>query len=198
MVSITMLALMGCPPQQTPAPEDVDEPAVETPDEPEEPVEPDAPVDPVTRVDVDDDGNTIIMESPDGETQIHVSPDGSSTSITGDGTVVTIGQNQLPEGWPEFVPLMEGFTIVSSEILPEGQGMYVATEGLTPVDDVSAFYQALPDFETILNQDLSQEDTQVAIISMQKGEDMLTVQIISDLEKGVTVLQLSFNPGSPE
>ena len=92
LIAFTMLALMGCPPQQTPTPDDVDEPVVETPATTPETGTPAAPSTSLTPADssdastvVDSAGNSVIIESPDGDTTIRVSPDGSSTIITDDG-----------------------------------------------------------------------------------------------------------------
>lgn len=200
LIAFTMLALMGCPPQETPAPDDVDEPAVETPavDPAADPVvDPTTSMPPADSVDgavvTDDAGNSVVMESPDGETIIHVSPDGGSTIVTSDGTVVTSEMNALPEEWPEDFPIMEGFAIFETEILPDNEGIIVSTEGTLAVSEALAFYNDITGWEVVQMNDFTADGEELALLMMAQNEKSMAVQITVDPEKDLTVINMRFN-----
>jgi len=169
LVALTMFALMGCPPKDTPKP--VDE------------------IDSGTQSGQDD--VLPVAGGPD-DTAVAQTPDGQTT-VTPEGVVVTTGANALPAGWPADVPVMEGFTIVSTEENPAEKVMSVTSEGTVPLPDARAFYQALPGWQQDINKDFTLTGDNVQILTFVKEDLKLAVTIAKDESKNITVLVLAIS-----
>ena len=72
--------------------------------------------------------------------------DRAGLSATGDSSGVTSTTTGLPEGWPQDVPIMEGFTIRLGRIDAQGM-MSVSATGNVSLDDVVNFYSNLQGWE---------------------------------------------------
>jgi hypothetical protein len=58
------------------------------------------------------------------------------------GSVVTRTIGDIPENWPEDIPIMEGFSVVNGQESSQGM-MAILLTGAVPVDDVFKFYSSL-------------------------------------------------------
>jgi hypothetical protein len=72
--------------------------------------------------------------------------DRAGLSATGDSSGVTSTTTGLPDGWPQDVPVMEGFTIRLGKIDAQGM-MSVSATGDVSLDDVVNFYSNLQGWE---------------------------------------------------
>jgi len=169
LVALTMLALMGCPPKETPKP--VDE------------------VDSGTQSGQDE--ALPVAGGPDGADAAQT-PDGQ-TIVTPEGVVVTLGANALPAGWPADAPIMEGFTIVKSEENPAKKVISVTSEGTIPVSDARAFYEALPGWKQDIDKDFTISGENVQILTFARDDLKLAVTIAKNEERNVTVLVLAIS-----
>jgi len=107
----------------------------------------------------DEGGGTIKVTDKEGETEIEVTA-------------------TLPAGWPEDVPVMEGFTIIGSQsVTQQGEWKDVKTvqaSGDAPLEEISDFYSKLPGW--VLDENLpNMTSGERILLNFTKGDERLTV-----------------------
>ncbi len=128
LITLVFLCLTGCPPSapvDEPGPVgDADTSAAENGDSA-----------PVTSFE-DNDGTVIVTE--DGETVV-IGTDESTFQIT----------EGIPDGWPDSVPIMDGFEVTEGGIAsdPVTDNLSVTLLGDIPMLDAAEFYNNLPGWE---------------------------------------------------
>jgi hypothetical protein len=102
----------------------------------------------------------------------------------------------IPEGWPYYIPIMEGFTVRYGA--SDENGLRVGASGEVGMDEVKEFYQALPDWHLATERDRSGNETRnnigewvSSIFVITRGDESLTVNIFQ-LE-GMTSIDLLYN-----
>jgi hypothetical protein len=130
----------------------------------------------------DADGN-MVMKGPDGEV-ITADADGNMTMSGEDGeTTYTTGENaELPAGWPDFLALPGGSTLMASTTTTEG-GVKVGNitaelEGAVS-DAYEGFKSALEDegFEIGSDSFTESSDGDFASLSGDKGDQSVSITI---------------------
>jgi len=103
----------------------------------------------------------------------------------------------IPEGWPDYIPLIDGLTIRYSG--SDEAGMQLVAIGPVPQEDVESFYRNLPDWELEpprlvpdTREAPSDEEDVVTTTSFQltREEELLTVILVQNEDE--TILQLMY------
>lgn len=115
-----------------------------------------------------DDSGTVIIHLPDGSTVSHdYEKDMELTS-----------NEDLPEDWPNDVPIMPGFELVGEVFVMMDQKIFtLSAGGEVPPEEVEIYYKNLPGWE--FAQDVEIEgapDGSISFVMMQ-GSDSLTISI---------------------
>lgn len=160
----------------------------------------------IEKLEIDSNGNTVII-GEDGE-KVVISADGENTSVEitnedgdsiasidnngesfvvddGEGNVA-IGGTTLADGWPSQYPLPDGISIITSlRSVSEGEIAYMTQfEGDLSFDDVAAAMRAYGDSPTV-DQESELDGTQSLLLSFE-------------LDNGATVtVLLAHDAGSP-
>ncbi len=166
---LIMMVLMACQPKPAPQP---------------------GPPDNSTDADIESRDTEAESEEPEGveftigdeDEEVHVTysgEDAGSVVVTDESgeSVVTITK-EMPEGWPEDVPLMEGFTLQGGATAAESdehrEGLVVNAKGDVPLADVEAFYGDLPGW-TRVNVPTGTMGQDVLLVVLERGEEHLNV-----------------------
>jgi len=146
----------------------------------------------VTDVDLDSDGGTITVEGEDGEVieyEIDKEGDSGSMTITGeDGEVEIIyEEGQLPEGWPDDVPIMPGLSVEGgvSHVMDasDASSSTVVFSGDVTLEAVVDFYEDVDGWDSTTSFSMLDGEDPGFMIMLTQDERMLMVAGGMDDEK---------------
>lgn len=106
--------------------------------------------------------------------------------------------SDLPEGWPEDVPIMEGFTILEARVVESrndrSNRIDVTVQGDATFEEIIEFYRSLPGWSYSGDNASLVQNEDGFYISIVKGRDMLMIQGRFEEAIGQNVLVLSYIP----
>ncbi len=181
VIAIMMLSLLGCPPKPA-----GDGPAA-VKDQTTGPAGEGAGA----------DDKTVVIEGEEGKVEVTKSGEDETVTVVGkDGTTTIASSGSLPEGWPESIPIMPGFTVVSSvtgtQVEKVEVTMNVNAEGEVEIADVSKFYKELKDWKTDTEVPFSMVSEDALTLAFANGKEHLIV-IASKEKEGKTTLVLQYS-----
>ena len=126
-------------------------------------------------------------ENEGGGDNFTVDRDDETIVISDDeGSSLTV-RTELPEHWPEDIPIMDGFTVVSSsEVEDPGRGMAInvgATGDATPEEVVDFYTNNLPGWNLQGSMTQTMGDT-ASIMIFERDDEMLNVSYVLESEDG--------------
>ncbi len=105
------------------------------------------------------------------------------------------GAELIPEGWPEYIPIMSGFTVRFGG--SDEHGMRVGATGTAPLAEVRDYYLGLPDWRLGTERvqegesvDTNSEGAKGVLLIITRGEESLTINIFEN--DGRTSFQLFY------
>lgn len=120
-----------------------------------------------------------------------------STSDAGDSSP---DDELIPDGWPEYVPIMEGFKVnIGSQ---SRSVLTLVAFGEQPLDDVKEFYLNLPEWELTEDPRIierSEDDDTISdeeIYIFSRGYEMLMFKVYENEEQ--TVINLMYEDQTPD
>ncbi len=189
LITFAMLSMVGCPPKQpaeTPGPSGDGDPAAVQDDNGDADID----IDTDANGEADEDDETIVFEDEEGK--VSWTADGETVTVVdeSEGTTV-VSSSEIPEGWPDDIPIMDGFEARSSMETHGGEAadnsLVLAVEGDAEVKDVIEFYENLPGW--------SKKDGGIVMMSdvfgqtiLSKGDSTLSVQITKNDESTAIIL----------
>lgn len=126
-------------------------------------------------------------EDESGSESFTVDRDDDTIVISDDaGSSLTV-RTELPENWPDDIPIMDGFTIVSSsEVEDPDRGMAInvgASGDATPEEVVDFYSNNLPGWN--LQSSMTQQMAQTAVVMIfQRDTEMLNITYVLGSEDG--------------
>jgi len=104
------------------------------------------------------------------------------------------GQELIPEGWPDYVPIMSGFAVRFGA--SDENGLRVVATGVASTQEVREFYQSLPGWKvgsetaagTVGGE--SEDDPAYVEFTITMGDESVAVRIIKGEER--TTFQLQY------
>lgn len=133
------------------------------------------------------------IESQAGDgAKVDIGQDGTFEIETEEGSY-SAGTGEVPEGWPDDVPLPDGLEIVTGSNLGNDAERITSVIGTTDEspDAVAAFYEeALSDWEEASSMDSNADGASFRSVSYTSGERTLQLTISEDAE-GVTTLSVT-------
>jgi hypothetical protein len=105
-------------------------------------------------------------------------------------------EDLLPEGWPEYVPIMEGFQVnITSR---NNETMNVVAFGKVPLDEVREFYLNLPEWELVEEPEVidstpdDNTDNGEEAYIFNRGTEKLMIKLWEDNENDRTIINLIY------
>jgi hypothetical protein len=185
IIAFFVLFAAACQPTQqssTPAEENSEQPSAvqETPDETSET--------PTASGEEAEDETTGDEEEKSEDESITVDKEDNGTVVIsdGEGSTVTMTSN-LPENWPQDVPVMDGFTVMHSSVIQDPSkevAINVSASGdATPEEVIDYYTNHLPgwDLQGTMTQQIG--DT-ACVMVFQRDDEMLNISYILASEDG--------------
>jgi hypothetical protein len=165
-------------PQDTPVPEEptqvADTPDTATPETPEQPTE---PVD-STSITPDEEGTTVVVDESGETVVVTNSPDGGATTYDPNtGTTVTVNA-EIPEEWPEDIPLMDGFELIqaiSGDDTTYGETYTLILGGNAPFEEIEDFYGSLEGWDKTVTGGGSPDGSEGIMMIFNRESELLTI-----------------------
>jgi hypothetical protein len=126
-----------------------------------------------------------------------VSTDGETAPTDNDGVTAT-SPGALPQGWPEDVPVMEGFTILNvtydeKDGIMTG-GITVSAQGNASFDEIIGFYTHLEGWSSTSENSMVTSDEKGFFVSTTKGPSLLMVNGANQEADGSVGIVLTYIP----
>lgn len=126
--------------------------------------------------------------------------DGGEVSVDGEDGSFSAGTAEVPEEWPDDIPVLDDIQVVSALHTNDSQAgdltTISGTTDLTAEDVVDAYRDALPDWEVDVDGTQAASGGTFASVGFVNGERRFTISAVSG-EGAATSVTISHTTGAP-
>ena len=141
---------------------------------------------------VDIDGDGVVIETEEGT--YRADGEGNVRIETEDGTY-TAGTGDLPEGWPDEIPLPDDLEIVSSSRMGDEAQILLSVVGttrLSPADAVDLALGGLESWEVVGNYDMGSDGLVNKSVQLSDGDRSLSISAGHNEGDDVSTISYSY------
>lgn len=130
-----------------------------------------------------DEASETPADSDEEDVDVDVDGDGERVVVSDEsGTVMTMTE-ELPDNWPEDVPIMEGYTVIGSSAFEDPANelaMSITASGDAPTDEVADFYENnLPGW-TLDNKMTQTGEQKSTVMLFSRDGEQLSISFVED------------------